>query len=434
MKLYSRKQIVLASTVSGLIAAIVVLGLVFLTGRNGRAAGSLNASAPVDTSVAVAVPSDSSQTGNQEQSLASSPKNVPAQHPLQIPVQGTSYSAQTYTQDEAETINVYEKYNESVVNITTEVMAINWFMEPVPQSGGSGSGSVIDEKGHVLTNYHVIKDAYKLYVNMADGSRYEAKVVGSDQQNDLAVIRFDPPAGKKLRPIPFGTSKNLKVGQKVLAIGNPFGLERTLTQGIVSGLGRPIQEDDTTVLQNMIQTDASINPGNSGGPLLNSKGEIIGINTMIYSTSGGSVGIGFAIPADTATRIVPELIKTGHINRGVIDIESIQLFPDLVEYLQEAGFSAPVDKGLLVSAVKKGGNAEKAGLKGGTKAVRYGQHVFNIGGDIITMIDGLTVSSVADLNTALEDNRPGETIWVEFYRGKQKMRTRLTLAQQAKND
>jgi len=220
------------------------------------------------------------------------------------------------------------------------------------------------------------------------------------------------------------------VGQKSLAISNPFGLERTLTQGIVSCPGRPIQKDDTTVLQNMIQTDASINPGNSGGPLFNSAGQMIGINTMIYSTSGGSVGIGFAIPVDTAVRIVPELIASGRVRRGWIDMEAIQLFPALVSYLRQSGHAAPVEKGLLVSAVKEGGGAARAGLKGGSAAVRYGQSTFRIGGDIITTIDGLATGSIADLYTALEDNKPGENIEVEFYRGTKKMKITVTLTEQ----
>jgi len=432
MKLYSKKQMIWVSVGTGLVVAVVVIGIGSLLGLKPRSASS--------SSVVESIPSTSSSSSPDQLTTddgASLEKSVQVQT-----VQSTTSTSSPavtygstgyYSQDELETINVYEKYNESVVNITTEVMAINWFMEPVPQSGGSGSGSIIDEEGHVMTNYHVIKDAYKLFVNLADGSRYEAKVVGTDQQNDLAVIQFKPPAGKKLKPIPFGSSKNLRVGQKVLAIGNPFGLERTLTQGIVSGLGRPIQEDSTTVLRNMIQTDASINPGNSGGPLLNSRGEIIGINTMIYSTSGGSVGIGFAIPIDTAARIVPELIKNGFVNRGIIEMESIQLFPDLVEYLQETGYGSPVEKGLLVSSVKKGSNADIAGLRGGTKAVRYGQYIFNIGGDIITSVDGEAITSVADLNTALEDNRPGDKVWVEFYRGKQKMKVQVVLAQQPRS-
>jgi S1-C subfamily serine protease len=331
--------------------------------------------------------------------------------------------------DESANTKIYEMYNESVVNITTETVGVNWFLDPVPQSGGSGSGSIIDSRGYVLTNYHVVKDAYKLYVNTADGGQYEAKVVGSDTQNDISVIKFSPPENLRLKPVPFGSSKGLKVGQKVLAIGNPFGLERTLTQGIVSGLGRPIQKDDTTVLQNMIQTDASINPGNSGGPLFNSRGEMIGINTMIYSPSGGSVGIGFAIPVDTAKRIVPELIKQGHIRRGWIDMEAIQLFPTLLAYLSQKGLGSPVEKGLLVSSVPSGSNAARAGLKGGRISVSYGRSTFNIGGDIIVSVDGYTVNTIADLYTALEDNKPGELVIVEYYRDGKKSQVSVALAE-----
>ncbi len=430
MKLYSKRQMIWVCAGTGLVVAVVLIGIGNLLGLKPRSASSslVVESIPSISSSQNQLPTDDSAPLDKSVQVQTVQSTVSTSSPA-VAYGSPGY----YSPDELETINVYEKYNESVVNITTEVMAINWFMEPVPQSGGSGSGSIIDEEGHVMTNYHVIKNAYKLFVNLADGTRYEAKVLGSDQQNDLAVIQFKPPAGKKLKPIPFGTSKNLRVGQKVLAIGNPFGLERTLTQGIVSGLGRPIQEDSTTVLRNMIQTDASINPGNSGGPLLNSRGEIIGINTMIYSTSGGSVGIGFAIPIDTAARIVPELIKNGFVNRGIIEMESIQLFPDLVEYLQQTGYGSPVEKGLLVSSVKKGSNADIAGLRGGTKAVRYGQYIFNIGGDIITSVDGEAVASVADLNTALEDNRPGDKVWVEFYRGKQKMTVQVVLAQQPRS-
>jgi len=398
MKLYSRRQMIIGISAGILASAFIAAGFFFLAAGRG--------SAP------------------EASGLAASLAPVPAT-PVEFPG-----GAGQYTLDESENISVYEKYNESVVNITTEVVNINWFLEPVPASGGSGSGSIIDSRGYVLTNHHVVKGAYKLFVNLADGSQYEASVVGSDPQNDLAVVKFNPPQAVKLRPVPFGSSGGLKVGQKVLAIGNPFGLERTLTQGIVSGLGRPIQKDDTTVLQNMIQTDASINPGNSGGPLFNSAGQMIGINTMIYSTSGGSVGIGFAIPVDTAVRIVPELIASGRVRRGWIDMEAIQLFPALVSYLRQSGHAAPVEKGLLVSAVKEGGGAARAGLKGGSAAVRYGQSTFRIGGDIITTIDGLATGSIADLYTALEDNKPGENIEVEFYRGTKKMKITVTLTEQ----
>jgi len=198
-----------------------------------------------------------------------------------------------------------------------------------------------------------------------------------------------------------------------LAIGNPFGLERTLTTGIVSGVGRPIKLNSTYVIREMIQTDASINPGNSGGPLLNSKGEMIGINTIIYSPSGGSVGIGFAVPIDIAKRVIPELIQSGKVNRGWIDIVPVQLFPALVDYAK-----LPVKQGILISEVTTGGDASRAGLKGGdkNKAVRYRRSVIYLGGDIIVEVDNLAITSLADLYAALEDNKPGEVVSVKAVR------------------
>jgi S1-C subfamily serine protease len=328
-----------------------------------------------------------------------------------------------YTEDEQENISIYDRYNSAVVNITTEVVAINWFLEPVPQDGGSGSGSIIDTQGHVLTNNHVIENAYKVYINLADGSQFEGKVIGTDPENDIAVLKFDPPSGTELRTIPYGDSGNLKVGQKVLAIGNPFAFERTLTVGIVSGLGRPIQTSQQNIIRDMIQTDASINPGNSGGPLLDTQGRMIGINTMIYSPSGGSVGIGFAIPVNTAKRVVAELIRYGRVRRGRIDATVVQLFPDLVRYAK-----LPVNRGLLVSRTVRSGMAEKAGLRQGTEAVRYRSSVIYLGGDIITSVDGMKTDTYADLLSALEDNKPGEKVKVEIVRGGQQLSLDITLA------
>ena len=420
MKLYSKSQVALAIFVSIAVTAVAVSGMaVLLSNRNGQSKTG---------ATALTIFNSNSSAANSTQAQETTG------HPAMGTASANGGNSQAaivgYTADEKDNIAIYELYNESVVNITTEVVNVNWFLQPVPQSGGSGSGSIIDARGYVLTNNHVVKGAYKLFVNLADGKRYEAKLVGADPQNDLAVIKFTPPAGANLKPIPFGTAKNLKVGQKVLAIGNPFGLERTLTEGIVSGLGRPIQEDSTTVLQNMIQTDASINPGNSGGPLLDSNGKIIGINTMIYSPSGGSVGIGFAIPVDTAIRIVPQLIKDGKVRRGWIDFEAVQLFPALVDYLKQNNIPAPVDKGLLVSSIPKGSNAEKAGLKGGETAVQYGSTVFYLGGDIIVNVDGKETGTIVELHTALESTKPGQKVSVEFYRANKKMRTDVVLAEQ----
>ncbi len=422
MKLYSKTQVCVIIAVSVAVTALSIAGIIAIFNNpKATSASVLPASTGINSSAAASGLTPSMQPASNQMSVAQA-----------VPVPNVPQNAGGYSAEEAENISIYEKYNESVVNITTEVLSINWFLEPFPQSGGSGSGSIIDERGYVLTNNHVVEGAYKLYVSLSDGSRYEATLVGADPESDLAVVKFTPAAGKKLKPIPFGTAKNLKVGQKVLAIGNPFGLERTLTTGIISGLGRPIQESETVILQNMIQTDASINPGNSGGPLFNTRGEMIGINTMIYSPSGGSVGIGFAIPVDTATRIVPQLIKNGKVRRGWIDMEAIQLFPDLVNYLRQSGKGAPVESGLLVSTVTAGSNAERAGLRGGTMAVRYGSTVFYIGGDIIVSIDNKPVTSIAQLYSALEDTSPGQQVPVEFYRGSKKMSIIVTLSERKK--
>jgi S1-C subfamily serine protease len=407
MKLYSRGQLVFFSVLSSLIAILFAVGMGFLpfgNFHNGRedAAASRNA--------------DASGGENPVEALN---LNQNAYTSLQL----NTADLAAYTQSERENIAVYERLNEAVVNITTETVAINWFLEPVPQEGGAGSGSVIGTDGYVLTNNHVIENAYKVFIYLFDGSQIEGAVVGTDRENDLAVLKFDPPKGAQLKTVPFGDSADLKVGQKVLAIGNPFALERTLTVGIVSGLGRPVQTSRQNIIRDMIQTDASINPGNSGGPLLDAQGKMIGINTMIYSPSGGSVGIGFAIPINTAKRVVAELIEHGKVRRGWIDASVVQLFPALVRYAK-----LPVSAGLLVSRTKRNGFAEQAGLRQGSEPVRYGSSVIYLGGDIITSVDGMKINSLADLYSALEDNKPGQKIAVEILRGGKAVKLEVTLA------
>lgn len=328
------------------------------------------------------------------------------------------------SQEEYDAISVYEERNESVVNINTEVVTYNWFLEPVPREGSSGSGSIIDRRGYVLTNNHVVDNAVRLFVTLADGTQLEGELVGRDPENDLAVLRIDP-GDRRLEPIPFGDSSVLRIGQTVLAIGNPFGLDRTLTAGIVSGLGRPLRARNNLVIRDMIQTDASINPGNSGGPLLNRQGEMIGVNTAIFSPSGGSVGIGFAVPVNTARRVVPDLIEHGQVRRGWIDIVPRQLFPQLVRYAE-----LPVDEGLLIHEVVPGGNADQAGLRGGTRAgaVRYGRTVIYLGGDIITAVDGMPVATLANLYEALEDKRPGDRVTIRYFREGRYLETVISLS------
>jgi len=328
-----------------------------------------------------------------------------------------------FSESERENITIYDRLNSAVVNITTETMAINWFLEPVPQEGSSGSGSIIDTRGFVLTNNHVIQNAHRVLINLADGSQFEGTVVGVDPENDIAVLKFDPPKGMELRTIPYGDSSNLLVGQKVLAIGNPFALERTLTVGIVSGLGRPIQTSRNRIIRDMIQTDASINPGNSGGPLLDTQGRMIGINTMIYSPSGGSVGIGFAVPVNTAKRVVNEILQHGRVRRGWIDATVVQIFPSLVRYAR-----LPVDSGLLVSRTRRSGLAEKAGLRQGAEPVQYGRSVIYLGGDIIKSVNGIKTDTLADLYSSLEASRPGDVVKVEIIRSGQTISMDVTLA------
>jgi S1-C subfamily serine protease len=408
MKLYSRGQALFFSLLSGLIVILFALGIGLLgisPKKTGPAAGGETAgtAAPGETGPFAALDLRQSDSVN----------------PLAI----NAAELLPYTEDERENISIYERLNGAVVNITTETVAINWFLEPVPQEGGSGSGSIIDTRGYVLTNNHVIENAYKVYINLADGSQFEGTVAGTDPENDIAVLKFEPPRGMDLRTIPFGDSSGLKVGQKVLAIGNPFALERTLTVGIVSGLGRPIQTSRQNIIRDMIQTDASINPGNSGGPLLDTQGRMIGINTMIYSPSGGSVGIGFAVPVNTAKRVVAELIQYGKVRRGWIDASVVQIFPALVRYAK-----LPVNSGLLVSRMRRNGFAEKAGIRQGTEPVRYGSSVIYLGGDIISAVDGMKTNTLADLYSALEDNKPGEKIAIEIIRDGRTRTMEITLA------
>ncbi len=333
-----------------------------------------------------------------------------------------------YTQDEQQNISVYQNAKDAVVHINTQVLGVNWFLEAIPQEGGSGSGSIIDSRGYVVTNVHVIEDAYKIYISLADGTQYEGTVVGTDLASDIAVLKFDPPPGVELTIIDFADSDSLVVGQKVIAIGNPFGFERTLTTGVISALGRPIQTSNDTIIRNMIQTDTSINPGNSGGPLLDTQGRMIGVNTIIYSTSGSSAGIGFAVPVNTAKRVVSDLIEYGKVQRGVLDKDA-----ELVQVTNSVAQAAKlsVNSGLLVSELTRGGVAERSGLQAGSEAVRYGSSrnsvIIYLGGDVITSIDGSPVATFADYYSLLEDKRPGDTAIFGVQRGRKQLEIEIKL-------
>ncbi len=414
MKLYSRRHIVFASLITGLSVAALALIVFFLVPSLLR--GS-KASPTEDVKLAEDV-----EDAKEGSSLT--PEDFTLQ--TNTPVLTVSGDSSQYTQDELQNISVYEKCNEAVVNITTQVMGYDWFLEPVVTSSGSGSGSIIDKRGYVVTNVHVIENASTITISLADGTSYEGTVIGQDEESDIAVLKFNPPESKELKTISFGSSDTLKVGQKVIAIGNPFGFERTMTTGIISGLGRPIQESTSVIIRNMIQTDAAINPGNSGGPLLDSQGRMIGINTIIYSSSGSSSGVGFAIPVSTARRVVSDLLLYGKVNRGILRVSLVQNSSRIANY---AGYR--ISTGMIVSSVAGGSSAEKAGLKGGTNAVRYGTsrnaQTIYLGGDIITGIDGIDVGTLADYYSALEDKKPGDTITVTVYRNGRYEKLRVTL-------
>jgi S1-C subfamily serine protease len=310
--------------------------------------------------------------------------------------------------DEQNNIEVYKAISPGVAFIKSTSYTQDFFGQ-VEEGQGAGSGSVIDNQGHILTNYHVIEGASRLTVSFGGEKTYPAKVVGGDPDTDLAVIQVD--AGRdQLTIVPLGDSDHLTVGQKVLAIGNPFGLDRTLTTGVISGLQRPIRARNNRPIEGAIQTDASINPGNSGGPLLDSHGRMIGINSQILSPSGGSNGVGFAIPASIAKRVVPELIQYGVVRRPKLGIGT-RAVKDLAGQAR-----LPTDDGLVVMSVSNGGSAAAAGLRGISQTAD-GDYLL---GDIITAVDGEKVSDNDDLYHILDKHKVGDTVNIEVLRSNQK--------------
>ncbi len=331
-----------------------------------------------------------------------------------------SPAAAALSDDERNNIEIYQKYSQGVVNITTTSFAYDFFYRPVPQSG-MGSGAIIDNQGRIVTNYHVVQNAERLEVTLPNKTKHTAKVVGQDPSNDLAVIQITLPRSG-VTPIPLGTSKGLLVGQKVLAIGNPFGLDRTLTTGIISSLGRSIEASNGRIIEDMIQTDAAINHGNSGGPLLNSAGQIIGINTAILSPSDtGSIGIGFAIPVDTVRRITDELITLGYVRHAYLGIPGNRVIalgdaPGLSDALR-----LDTGRGLLVAAVQPDSPAAEAGIRGATERARVGNYLIPAGGDVILAIQGKEISSFQELATEIDRHKPGDRVTVTVLRGNRKI-------------
>ena len=306
-------------------------------------------------------------------------------------------------------IHVYERVSPAVVHITSKVIQYSFFWGPIPQEG-TGSGFIIDQEGHIVTNNHMVEGAEEVEVTLADGTVLPAKVIGTDPYNDLAVLKVDAPAAQ-LTSVELGSSANLRVGQRAIAIGNPFGLDRTLTVGVISSLGRIIEREGELPLGEAIQTDAAINPGNSGGPLLNSQGQVIGVNTAIQSPTGGSVGIGFAVPVDTVKRVVSELIEKGYYTHPWLGFEAYPIGPALAQ-----GLDLPVEKGLLIARIYRDSPAHRAGLRGADREVRVGNYTLLAGGDIVTLVNGTPVTSMEDLTIYLEtktrvDDKLTLTIW-----------------------
>ena len=309
--------------------------------------------------------------------------------------------------EERVTVGVYERVNRSVVNITTVVVRADFLFREIP-SEGAGSGSVLDKAGHILTNHHVIDGAREVQVTLYDGNSYEGKLVGQDPVNDIAVLKVDAPA-EALIPVSLGDSSRLRVGQKIYAIGNPFGLERTMTTGIVSSLNRSLPSRTGRMMKQIIQLDAALNRGNSGGPLLNSRAELIGMNTAIASSTGENTGVGFAIPSNTLARVVPQLIRDGRVIRPDIGITRVM----------------ETEGGLLVATLAEQGPAEVAGMKGFTivkETRRRGPFVYEQArierntADLIVACDGEKVKNVDDLLNLVEAKRPGDAVTLTIVR------------------
>lgn len=325
-----------------------------------------------------------------------------------------------FTNTEVNNISVYKRVVPSVVNITSTTVTLDFFYGYVPAEG-QGSGFVLDKQGHILTNFHVIENARKIEVQTWDKHRYTAQVIGRDRLHDLALLQINAP---NLTPAVLASSHDLQVGQQVYAIGNPFGLSGTMTSGIISAI-RSVKGPEDAPIENAIQTDAAINPGNSGGPLLNSHGEVIGINSMIAQNGAEqNAGIGFAIPIDTAKAVLSDFQKYGHARRPSLGISTLAIGPDLAEQM-----GLPASSGLLIESTVPGGAADRAGLHGGNQTAYLGNMQISIGGDLIVAVDNQQVTTAQELSDLMNEHQPGDTLTVTFYRGRKKMTARVVLGE-----
>jgi S1-C subfamily serine protease len=328
-------------------------------------------------------------------------------------------AAPSYDEEEQQNIAVYKRALPSVVNITSTAVAWDFFYGAVPQSG-QGSGFILNKEGLILTNNQVIDNAQKVEVTLSNGHKYKATVVTVDKGHDLALVKIDAP---DLVPATLAeTSTGLTVGQRVYAIGNPFGLSGTMTRGIISAI-RSVRGPENNPIEDAIQTDASVNPGNSGGPLLNSRGEVIGITTMIASNGADqSSGIGFAIPINTAKAVLDDFAKYGRVRRPSLDIVTLPIGPDIAQQI-----GLPADYGVMIERVLPGGAAEKAGLRGGTERAYEGNMPVMLGGDLIVGFDGQEIATPQDLSAAMNAKHAGDTVTLTIFRGRKRMDVKVTL-------
>jgi S1-C subfamily serine protease len=327
-------------------------------------------------------------------------------------------AAPAYDTEEQQNIAVYKKALPSVVNITSTAVAFDFFYGPVPQQG-QGSGFILNKDGLILTNNHVIDNAQRVEVMLSDKHKYKATVMGVDKNHDLALLKIDAP---NLVPAVLSESNGLVVGQRVYAIGNPFGLQGTMTRGIISSI-RSIRGPNNNPIEDAIQTDAAVNPGNSGGPLLNSRGEVIGITTLIANNGADqSSGIGFAIPVNTAKAVIADFAKYGRVRRPSLDIATLAISPEIAQQI-----GLPADYGLLVERVLPGGAADKAGLHGGTQRMYQGNTPVMLGGDLIIAVDGKEIAEPQDLAEAMNSHRAGDEITLTIFRGRKRMDVKVML-------
>jgi S1-C subfamily serine protease len=396
-------RVVLGVVASAVLAAAIVLG-VLAVAPPGAFRGLLAAAPPAAPAPPAAAPLPA----------ADAARPLPAGAPAEL----------LGPFDEAVS-RLYEDIGPAVVNITTTAYAYDVFRVAVVPQQGSGSGFLFDEQGHIATNDHVVRDATQLEVSFSDGTRLPGRLVGRDTTTDLAVVQVDLPAGLRPRPIPLADSGTVRVGQFAIAIGNPFGFQRTITTGVISSVGRTLRTQEGRQMRGVLQTDAAINPGNSGGPLLNARGEAVGINTMIFSPSGGSVGVGFATASNAARRWLPELLARGHASHPWVGFDATPLTPALASALRLS-----TTEGLLITTVPTGSPAAQAGLRGGSRQVRVGNQRLTIGGDIVTAVDGRALADPDALDAYVEDARNvGDAVRVDYVRDGRAATTEIRLGE-----